>query len=98
MWPLGCLVIKSLLEIDYTCIPKPANGVRLRAKLESENPTGLPVGVVSDTACTYHHEGYIPDWDYMEKYIKAIEKLVIKDVVDWKDKEIAATKNVVKKI
>jgi len=47
MWPLGCLVIKSLLEIDYTCIPKPANGVRLRAKLESENPTGLPVGVVS---------------------------------------------------
>ena len=46
MWPLGCLVINSLLEIDYTCIPKPANGVRLRAKLESENPTGLPVGVV----------------------------------------------------
>lgn len=41
------MVIKSLLEIDYTCIPKPANGVRLQAKLESENPTGLPVGVVS---------------------------------------------------
>ena len=40
-------MIKSLLEIDYTCIPKPANGVRLQAKLESENPTGLPVGVVS---------------------------------------------------
>ena len=39
-------MIKSLLEIDYTCIPKPANGVRLQAKLESENPTGLPVGVV----------------------------------------------------
>lgn len=40
------MVIKSLLKTDYTCIPKPANGVRLQAKLESKNPTGLPVGVV----------------------------------------------------
>ena len=42
------MVIKSLLKTDYTCIPKPANGVRLQAKLESKNPTGLPVGVVRD--------------------------------------------------
>lgn len=47
------MVIKSLLEIDYTCIPKPANGVRLQAKLESENPTGLPVGVVSATVSNW---------------------------------------------
>ena len=44
---VGCLVIKSLLKIDYTCIPKPANSVRLQAKLECKNPTGLSVGVVS---------------------------------------------------
>ena len=57
MWPLGCLVIKSLLEIDYTCIPKHANCVRLQAKLESENPTGLPVGVVSIPKKKYKEYG-----------------------------------------
>lgn len=36
-----------------------------------------------------------PDWDYMEKYIKAVEKVVIADVVKYKDKVIAATKGVV---
>lgn len=29
-----------------------------------------------------------PDWNYMEKYIRAIEKVVIKDVVEFKDKII----------
>ena len=27
--------------------PKPANGVRLQATLDNQNPTGLPVGAVS---------------------------------------------------
>ena len=35
------------------------------------------------------------DWEYMEKYIKATEKVVIRDVVDWKDKMIEKTKEVV---
>ena len=35
------------------------------------------------------------DYLYMENYIKAIEKLVIKDVVDWKDKIIEKTKDAV---
>ena len=35
------------------------------------------------------------DWKYMEKYIKATEKVVIKDVIDWKDKKISLTKEVV---
>lgn len=35
------------------------------------------------------------DYDFMETYIKAIEKLVIKNVVDWRDKEIKTTKQVV---
>jgi len=34
----------------------------------------------------------------MENFIKAIEKLVIKDVVQWTDKKIEATKKVVAKI
>lgn len=36
-----------------------------------------------------------PDWNYMEKYIRTIEKVVIADVVKWKDKEIEKTKEIV---
>lgn len=38
-----------------------------------------------------------PDFDLMENYLKAIEKLVIKDVVDWADREIATTEQVIHK-
>ena len=31
--------------------PKPANGVRLQATLDNQNPTGLPVGTVR---CAHH--------------------------------------------
>ena len=37
------------------------------------------------------------DYEFMENFIKAIEKLVIKDVVLWADKKIEATKNVINK-
>ena len=37
----------------------------------------------------------LPDWSFMEKYIRAVEKVVIKDVVDWKDEEIKKTKEIV---
>lgn len=50
---------------------------------------------VIDQNHTYHPDGYIPDWTYMEKYIRAIEKIVIKDVVDYKDSVIAKTKEIV---
>ena len=50
---------------------------------------------VIDQNHTYHPDGYIPDWTYMEKYIRAIEKVVIKDVVDYKDSIIAKTKEIV---
>lgn len=36
-----------------------------------------------------------PNWGYMEKYIRATEKLVIADVVKWKNKQIELTKKVV---
>lgn len=50
---------------------------------------------IIDTAHKYHPDGYIPDWDFMEKYIKAIEKIVIADVVQYKDNMISKTKEVV---
>lgn len=50
---------------------------------------------IIDLTHTYHPQGYIPDWEYMEKYIKATEKVVIRDVVDWKDEMIEKTKEVV---
>lgn len=37
------------------------------------------------------------DYDFMENFIKAIEKLVIKDVVLWADAKIEATKKVINK-
>ena len=50
---------------------------------------------VIDSTKTYHLKGFIPDWVFMEKFIRAIEKEVIKDMVDWKDKVIEKTKKVV---
>ena len=50
---------------------------------------------IIDTECKYHPDGYIPDWNFMEKYIRAIEKIVIADVVQYKDAMISKTKEVV---
>lgn len=52
---------------------------------------------IIDTTHQYHTEGYIPDWEFMEKYIKIIEKIVITDVVKYKDDYIEKTKMVVNK-
>ena len=39
---------------------------------------------IIDKECKYHPDGYVPNFDYMEKYIKVIEKIVIADVVKYK--------------
>lgn len=63
--------------------------IKLPIKIdENNNP-------IIDTKYTYHRDGYIPDFEYMEKYIKVQEKLVIKDVVLFKDKIIDKTKTIV---
>ena len=49
---------------------------------------------VIDASKTYSPKGYIPDWEYMEKYIKATEKEIIKEVVLYKDKVIAKAKEI----
>ena len=51
--------------------------------------SGTPV---IDEAKAYHPDGYVPDWEYMAAYIRAIEKLVIRDVVDYKNEFIANAK------
>ena len=44
--------------------PKPANGVRLQATLDNQNPTGLPVGAVS-TLLAPHFVDRLPSEDWM---------------------------------
>lgn len=36
-----------------------------------------------------------PDYEFMETYIRALEKVVIKGVVDWKDRIIKTTRDIV---
>ena len=67
---------------DYTFI--------LPIRIDSNNTP------VVDQDHTYHPDGYIPDWDFMEKYIRAIEKVVIADVVKYKDSVLENTKKVAK--
>ena len=50
---------------------------------------------IIDSAKTYHPDGYVPDWDFMSRYIRAIEKIVIKDVVKYKNEMIQKTKEIV---
>ena len=41
--------MKVLIQTDLHLVtPKPENGVRLQATLDNQNPTGLPVGAVSN--------------------------------------------------
>lgn len=37
-----------------------------------------------------------PDFDYMEQYIRALEKLAIADVVKYKDKVVEISKGIIK--
>ena len=47
---VGSLGNKSPDSNRFTLVtPKPENGVRLQATLGNQNPTGLPVGVVSSS-------------------------------------------------
>lgn len=50
---------------------------------------------IIDPTHKYHPEGYIPDWQFIETYMKALEKTVIKEVVDYKNDFINKTKEVI---
>lgn len=78
-----------------------AFGNEINKHLKTDLSVPLPICVdknntpVIDKNNKYHKNGYIPDWDYMEKYIRAIEKIVIADVVKYKDNQISITKQLV---
>lgn len=75
---------------------------KFNRKLVAEMQPLLPIKVdkngnpVIDNERKYHKNGYIPDWDYMEKYIRVIEKIVIADVVKYKDDQIYRTKRLIR--
>lgn len=65
-------------------------GLPICLPIQTDN-SGKPV---IDVSKTYSPKGYIPDWEYMEKYIKATEKEIIKEVVLYKDKVIEKAKEI----
>ena len=98
----------SRKEIEYlaTCLNKvikPQFSYSNKAGWDKVQKTNVSLPIQTDSSNhpvidpthKYHPEGFVPDWDYMEKYIRAMEKVVIKDVVVWKDEMIKKTKMVV---
>ena len=78
-----------------------AFGNEINKHLKTDLSVSLPIQTdadnnpIIDFERKYHLDGYIPDWDFMERYIRAIEKIVIADVVKYKDAMIAKAKEVV---
>ena len=71
-------------------------GRQFRMKVFDDLYIELPVYTDSDNQLVLDDKNKpIPDWDFMEKYIKAIEKIVIADVVKYKDAMISTTKKVI---
>lgn len=62
-------------------------------KVEKDKIT-LPIQVddkgnaVIDKTKSFHPKGYVPDWNYMRRYMIAIEKEVVTDVINFKNKMI----------
>lgn len=82
---------KQIPNLGYARHWKVAKGGTLSLPIQTDSQNNP----IIDSTHIYHPHGYIPDWEYMEKYIKATEKVVIRDVVDWKDEMIKKTKEVV---
>ena len=76
--------------------------IKFNRKIVAEITPLLPIQVdnennpIIDKDCKYHECGYIPDWDFMQKYIKAMEKLVIDDVISERKSYINKVKSVIK--
>lgn len=92
-------VLLYLISLWHKQIPN--LGYARHWKVAKDSVLSLPIQTdanntpVIDQNYVYHPDGYIPDWEYMEKYIKATEKVVIRDVVEWKNEMIEKTKEVV---
>ena len=90
---IATLLRKNNKQYDYShkISKDKLNDTMLLLPIQTSS-TGTPL---IDPTHQFHPDGYIPDWDYMAKYIRAIEKIVIKNVVQYKDEVIAQTKAVV---
>lgn len=92
-------VLLYLMSVWHKQIPN--LGYTRHWKVAKDSTLSLPIQTdingnpIIDLTHMYHPQGYIPDWEYMEKYIKATEKIVIRDVVEWKNEMIEKTKEVV---
>lgn len=91
----------------FICAMKKASGTswnysnKFNRKLVAEISPLLPIQVdnnnqpILDKDCKYHKDGYIPDWDFMESFMKVIEKIVIADIIRCKDKHIEKLKTII---
>lgn len=82
---------KGIPNLGYSRHWKVAKDCTLLLPIQTDS-TGRPI---IDTNRAYHPGGYIPDWSFMETYIRAIEKVTISDVVKYKDEIIQKTKEAV---
>ena len=57
--------------------------------------TTIPLPVIESSDPDHEYTPVDIDWQYMKRYIRAIEKLAIADVVKHKDRMIAAAKQVI---
>ena len=90
----------KILKPKFACNSEIANyimnGIAMAFCYFSWGTQSFKVSVIEDAELLLPvtYDG-LPDWSFMEKYIRAIEKVVIKDVVDWKDEEIKKTIEIV---
>lgn len=73
-------------------------------KVAKECKLPLPIKVTKDgeplidKEYKYHEDGFIPDFEYMEKYIRVIEKKVIKNIYDDKGLILSVIKKIVNEV
>lgn len=73
--------IKQIFSWDNKAVWSKVKNINFALPVQM-NQSGMPI---FDSEKRYHDDGLVPDWDYMSKYIRAIEKLAIEDVVKYKD-------------
>lgn len=52
---------------------------------------------IVDVSHRYHEDGYVPDFEYMRRYIRAIQKLTISDVSKYTEEKLELTKKIVRR-
>ena len=91
----------KVLQCKYTQFSK-LNAIFIIPTLErafssfSWGSSSFNVKVIEETKITLPTKNGTPDYDFMNTYISAIHKLVIKEVVLYSDKKIQATQEVIK--